>query len=206
MDFTERQNLFNVRKTVLEMLEDRNYVIPESEKINFDEFTIKYNNNNKNLDIFIDDLSESKNLGKIYIYFHNENKTLSKTELKNLLNKLIENYEDENIKLIILLKEKGNGSIFKEITKDIYKNVEIFMNKNMIYNITHHEFVPKHIILSKDEQEELLEKYSSTLNKLPKILRTDPVAKYYGMKQNQVCKIIRKSPEVGEYVYYRLVK
>ena len=37
MDFTERQNLFNVRKTVLEMLEDRNYIIPESEKINFDD-------------------------------------------------------------------------------------------------------------------------------------------------------------------------
>ena len=204
MDFTERQNLFNVRKTVLEMLEDRNYMIPDSEKINFDDFTIKFNN--KNLDIFIDDLSESKEMGKVYIYFHNENKTLPKAELKNLLNKIIENYEDENIKLIILLKEKGNGSIFKEIAKETYKNVEIFMNKSMINNITHHEFVPKHIILTNEEQEELLEKYSSTINKLPKILKTDPVARYYGMKQNQVCKIIRKSPEVGEYVYYRLVK
>ena len=204
MDFTERQNLFNVRKTVLELLEDRNYIIPESEKINFDDFTIKFNN--KNLDIFIDDLTESKEMGKVYVYFHNENKTLPKAELKNLLNKLIENYEDENIKLIILLKEKGNGSIFKEISKDIYKNVEIFMNKNMIYNITHHEFVPKHVILNKEEEIELLDKYSSTLNKLPKILKSDPIAKYYGMKQNQVCKIIRKSPEVGEYVYYRLVK
>ena len=73
-------------------------------------------------------------------------------------------------------------------------------------NITHHEFVPKHIILTNEEQEELLEKYSSTINKLPKILKTDPVARYYGMKQNQVCKIIRKSPEVGNYPYYRLVK
>ena len=88
MDFTERQNLFNVRKTVLEMLEDRNYMIPDSEKINFDDFTIKFNN--KNLDIFIDDLSESKEMGKVYIYFHNENKTLPKAELKNLLNKRIQ--------------------------------------------------------------------------------------------------------------------
>ena len=139
-------------------------------------------------------------------YFHNENKTIPKVDLKNLLSKTIETYNDENIKLIILLKEKGNGSILKEINKEIYKNVEIFMNKNMIFNITHHEFVPKHVILSEEEEKEVLDKYSTPINKLPKILRTDPVAKYYGMKPNQICKIIRNSPEVGDYLYYRLVK
>ena len=46
MDFEERQNLFKVRKTVLEMLEDRKYIVPESEKINFDEFSIKFKNTN----------------------------------------------------------------------------------------------------------------------------------------------------------------
>ena len=202
MDFEEKKNLFKVRKTVIEMLQDRNYTIPQSEIINFDEFSLKFKN--KNLDIFIDNSNNEK--GKVYVYFHNENKTIPKVDLKNLLNKLIETYNDEEIKLIVLLKEKGNGSIFKEITKEAYKNVEIFMNKNMIFNITQHHFVPKHIILSKEEEDEVLDKYSTTKNKLPKIFKNDPVAKYYGMKSNQVCKIIRKSPEVGDYVYYRLVK
>ena len=80
------------------------------------------------------------------------------------------------------------------------------MNKNMIFNITHHEFVPKHIILSKEEENEVLDKYSTNINKLPKIFKSDPVARYYGMKSNQICKIIRNSPEVGDYIYYRLVK
>ena len=202
MDFEERNVLFKVRKTVIEMLGDRNYIIPESEKISFDEFSIKFKN--KSMDIYIDNTNE--NLGKVYVYFHNENKTISKLDLKNLFNKIVENYQDEEIKLIILLKEKGNGSILKEINKEVYKNVEIFMNKNMIFNITHHEFVPKHSILTKNETDELLDKYSTTLNKLPKIYKSDPVAKYYGMKSNQVCKIIRRSPEVGDYIYYRLVK
>lgn len=206
MDFEERKTLYNIRKTVIEMLEDRNYIVPDSEKINFDDFTLKFKN--KNIDIFIDNSSEENNIDnkKVYVYFHNENKTIAKSDLKNKVNNLIEEYNDEEIKLIILLKEKGNGSIFKEITKEIYKNVEIFMNKNMIFNITHHDFVPKHSILSKDEEDEVLDKYSTTKNKLPKIFKNDPVAKYYGMKSNQVCKIIRKSPEVGDYVYYRLVK
>ena len=202
MDFEERKTLFNIRKTVIEMLQDRNYIVPQSELINFDDFSIKFKN--KNLDIFIDNTENDK--GKVYVYFHNENKTIPKVDLKNLLSKTIETYNDENIKLIILLKEKGNGSILKEINKEIYKNVEIFMNKNMIFNITHHEFVPKHVILSEEEEKEVLDKYSTPINKLPKILRSDPVAKYYGMKPNQICKIIRNSPEVGDYLYYRLVK
>ena len=202
MDFEEKKNLFKIRKTVIEMLEDRKYIIPKSEFIDFDEFCIKYTS--KNIDIFID--SGSEELGKVYVYFHNENKSLTKVELKNKMNKLIEQYEDDNLKLIILLKEKGIGSILKEVNKEEYKNVEIFLNKNMIFNITHHQLVPKHIILNDEEIKELLEKYSTTLNKLPKLLRTDPIAKYYGMKPNQVCKIIRKSPEVGDYPYYRLVK
>lgn len=202
MDFEEKKNLFKIRKTVIEMLEDRKYIIPKSEFIDFDEFCIKYTS--KNIDIFID--SGSEELGKVYVYFHNENKSLTKVELKNKMNKLIEQYEDDNLKLIILLKEKGIGSILKEVNKEEYKNVEIFLNKNMIFNITHHQLVPKHIILNNEEIKELLEKYSTTLNKLPKLLRTDPIAKYYGMKPNQVCKIMRKSPEVGDYPYYRLVK
>ena len=76
----------------------------------------------------------------------------------------------------------------------------------MIFNITHHELVPKHIILSEDEAKEVVEKYNTTKNKFPKISKVDPVAKYYGMKPDQICKIIRKSPEVGESIYYRLVK
>ena len=202
MDFEERNTLYNIRKTVLEMLKDRNYIVPSSEDITFDEFSIKFKN--KNIDIYVDNTNENK--GKVFVYFHNENKTIPKSDLKNLLNKTIETYQDEEIKLIIILKEKGNGSIFKEITKDIYKNVEIFMNKNMIFNITHHEFVPKHIMLSENEETEVLEKYSTTKNKLPKIFKNDPIAKYYGMKSNQICKIIRNSPEVGDYIYYRLVK
>ena len=200
MDFEDRNNLYKVRKTVLEMLNDRGYTIPESQNINFEEFSIQYNNNTVN--IFLED----ENKGKTYINFHNEPKSITKNDMKTLLNNLIKDYEDDEIKLIILLKEKGNGSILKELNKEIYKNVEIFMNKNMMFNITHHEYVPKHVVLSKDEEEEVLDKYNTSKNKLPKILKSDPVAKYYGMKHDQICKIIRKSPEVGEYIYYRIVK
>ena len=128
MDFLEKKSLFKVRKTVLEMLADRNFIIPKEEQISFEEFDIRYKNN-KNINIFID--SNNDKLGKVYVHF--QNKSLAKSELKNILAKLIEDYEDDNIKLIILLKEdRGLSTISKEINKDEYKNVEVFMNKYMI--------------------------------------------------------------------------
>lgn len=201
MDFQEKKNLYKVRQTLIEMITDRGYNIPESEMISFEEFVIKYNN--RNLDIYINDEFKNK---KIYVYFHNDLKNFSKADLKNIMQKVSNQYEDEDINLILILKDKENSAISKELTKEIYKNVEIFLRKNMMFNITKHEYVPKHIILTKEEEEELLEKYNTTKGKLPKISKSDPIAKYYGMKSDQICKIIRKSPEVGEYPYYRLVR
>jgi DNA-directed RNA polymerase I, II, and III subunit RPABC1 len=202
MDFLkDKKDLFKVRQTLLEMIEDRGYNIPNIEKITFEEFSIKYDN--KNLDIYIKDEEKNK---IFYINFHNENKNFSKSDLKNIMQKIIANYEDENINLILLLKEKENSAVSKELSKDVYKNVEIFLKKNMVFNVTKHIYVPKHILLNKEEELQLLEKYNTTKGKLPKLSKLDPIAKYYGMKNDQICKIIRKSPEVGEYVYYRLVR
>ena len=201
MDSQEKKALYKVRQTILEMINDRGITIPESENISFEEFEIKYNN--KNLDIYINDELINK---KIYVYFHNEIKNYSKSDLKNIMQKISNQYEDSNIGLILLLRDKENSAITKELNKDLYKNVEVFLRKNMIFNITKHDYVPKHILLTKEEEKELLEKYNTTKGKLPKISKTDPISKYYGMKTDQICKIIRKSPEVGEYVYYRLVR
>ena len=201
MDFQDKNNLYKIRNTVLEMISDRGYIVPESEILTFEEFIIK--NSNNNLDIYINDEFKKK---QIYVYFHNEQKAFGKKDLLNLFQEKITKYKDEHINLIILLKDKENSSIAKELGKEIYKNVEIFVKKYMIFNYSRHVYVPKHIILSPEEEIEVLEKYNTTKGKFPKISKSDPIAKYYGMQTDQICKIIRKSPEVGEYIYYRLVR
>ena len=179
MDFLrDKKDLFKVRQTLLEMINDRGFYVPDIEKITFEEFSIKYDN--KNLDIYIKDEENNK---IFYVHFHNENKSFSKSDLKNIMQKLITTYGNENINLILLLKEKENSAVSKELCKDIYKNVEIFLKKNMIFNVTKHIYIPKHIILTKEEEEEVLEKYNTTKGKLPKISKTDPIAKYLGLKK-----------------------
>ena len=41
---------------------------------------------------------------------------------------------------------------------------------------------------------------------MPRLLSSDPVARYFGMKSGDVCRIIRNSQMTGETSYYRMVK
>ena len=82
--------------------------------------------------------------------------------------------------------------------------VQIYGLENFTFNISRHQFVPKHSILTKKESIELLTKYNAILTNLPKINREDPMAKFIGAKPNQIIKIESFNPTTGISLYYRL--
>lgn len=73
------------------------------------------------------------------------------------------------------------------------------------FNVLEHELVPDHILLTEEEAQEILNKYSITRGQLPKIKSSDVVVKQIGAKPGDVLKIIRKSLTAGKAVAYRLV-
>lgn len=72
-------------------------------------------------------------------------------------------------------------------------------------DISLHEIVPKHEILTKIEQKELLERLGITSKELPKITLSDPGIQNMDAKLGDVVKIIRKSQTTGYSNYYRII-
>jgi DNA-directed RNA polymerase subunit H len=75
----------------------------------------------------------------------------------------------------------------------------------MAIDVSDHEAVPEHRIMEEDEVEELLEKYDTEKEKLPKIQRTDAALKQMDPEVGDVIEIKRDSPTAGETTYYRVV-
>lgn len=75
----------------------------------------------------------------------------------------------------------------------------------MAMDVTDHVAVPEHRKMDEDEVEELLEKYDTKEEKLPKIERTDAAIKGLDAEVGDVIEIVRDSPTAGETTYYREV-
>lgn len=82
---------------------------------------------------------------------------------------------------------------------------EHFKEEDLLVNITKHELVPTHILLSAQEKKVLLDRYRLVEQQLPRMMSNDAVAKFLGLRKGQVVKIIRKSETAGRYASYRWV-
>lgn len=194
---------YNARLTVIEMLEDRGYIVPkEYKEVDLD--TYRYLYNNKNIDMFVDKhKTEDK---KIYVKctFSNLKPSIIKDYIHEIEETYIHNPED---KLLFILNDKPNNSILKIPLDPEYNRVEINWIDNLQFNITKHRLVPKHELLEQTDLEILMEKYQITnLTQFPVILKTDAIIKYYDFKPGNVCKITRPSPTSLNHVYYRYIK
>ena len=196
MDYKEKTKLFKIRKTLIEMLEDRKYTITdEIRNVNIQHFIAQYENNE--IDIILDNM---------YVRFFEDDKTFAKNDLKNTYNEIVESHGEE-MNIIIIIKDKIASAVKTELEKDTYSNVEIFTHNELIFNITKNYLVPKHILLNEEEKQEVYKKYKMKNNdQFQQILVTDPVAKYYSMKVGDLCKIIRSSPSSGIGIAYRAVR
>lgn len=79
--------------------------------------------------------------------------------------------------------------------------IEMFCDTELIINVTRHVLAPCYRLVSTSERKKLSTKYGG---QFPRILVSDPVAKYYGMRCNDVVEVSRYSETAGDYVLYRI--
>ena len=81
------------------------------------------------------------------------------------------------------------------------------MTKKRKIDVLLHELVPKHYLLTKEQSQNLLEKYQINISDLPQMFEKDPVSIAIGAKEGDIIKIVRKSHTTVKFIdYYRYVK
>lgn len=73
------------------------------------------------------------------------------------------------------------------------------------FKVSTHFLIPKHELLTKEESQQVLERFHSSPSQLPRILVTDPIAKEIGAKPGDFVRISRRSETAGSSTYYRYV-
>lgn len=107
--------------------------------------------------------------------------------------------------MIIVIKDKT--SLLNIKTMENNKNTQVFQLKELLFNITKHELVPKHeVIRNESSILSILDAFQvKSRYQFPIILKTDPVAKYFNAKPGSLMKIYRPSPTSIEHIVYRCI-
>ena len=82
---------------------------------------------------------------------------------------------------------------------------EIFKTSELMLCIVEHTLVPNHKVLTKEESNTVLNEYCARKRDMPLILTTDPIARFYNMKPDEICRITRPSILTVEAPFYRIV-
>ena len=134
-------------------------------------------------------------------------------ELKNYegdINNFITNYGNKKNVILIFNNDTVSQPVITQLNKYdklFQKNdgqLQYFHAQQIMFNPTKHEYVPKHIKLSEKEASDFMNEYmiKSKLY-MPVILHNDPIAKWLGLKQGDIVKIVRYNENSGVSFYYR---
>lgn len=192
------RELWLARNTLIEMISDRGYNTSNA-ILNYASFISLYPNAQSNPSVL--NFIASKDNNSLAIHFTSEEK-LAKKNLEMLSNE----YSAQGVETVVLVTFNKLNPACKALLKSIKLMVEHFLIEELQFNITKHVLVPKHRIMSQAEVDKLLIDIKCQKSNLPTILTTDPVARYFGAKVDEVIEITRPSQTAGISIYYRAVR
>lgn len=230
-DDAETYKLWRIRKTVMQLSHDRGYLVTQDElDQTLEQFKEQFGDKPRSAawlqfppafphtitcvssffsekrparsDLIVLVAHNDDPTDQMFVFFPDEPKIGIKT-IKTYCTRM----QEENIHRAIVVVQAGMTPSAKQSLVDMAPKyiLEQFLESELLINITEHELVPEHVVMTPEEKQELLARYKLKENMLMRIQAGDPVARYFGLKRGQVVKIIRPSETAGRYISYRLV-
>lgn len=195
------QQLNEVKTNLIKMLQNRGLINKESMEKDIKKI-IKDDNDDQEYMIELDnDSNYNTTIKNKKIYVKLFDYKITSVNKNSPIGEFISKYDTEYKILIVQdINQKSENIIESYDTQ-----TEVFKINNLMINIVEHVLVPKHIVLSKEETDNVLQAYRAKKRDMMIIRTTDPVAKYYNMKPGDIVKIIRPSVMTVENTAYRLV-
>ena len=213
------QNLFDIKRTQIELVRDRGYIIPDREQEilngtleNFNDYLQELRRSYPNFTDRARLLQSYVNaLGKRMVVFF-----VTKTEptqkqipselITGIVSQTIEYRFDELIIIIdAQLSPRGN-EILNTLTGTKW---QVFFDSDLTYNPTLSVDVPRHELLSAEAVSAKLVEWKVDISKLLIYESSDPIVKYYGWPAGSVVRVIRKDNSVNtlaaETINYRVI-
>lgn len=195
------QQINDVKTTIIKMLTNRKFInLSNKEKyiakfIEDENDDMEYTINLDNSTNYNTEIKTKKILVKIFNY------KISSINEKSPIGEFLKKYNKEyKILIVVDITSKTEEIIYKSDPQ-----VEIFKFHKLQSDVTEHDLVPLHEVLTKEETNLVLESYRARKRDMPLIRTNEDVARYYNMKPGDITRIYRPSPNTCESIAYRLV-
>lgn len=193
--------IFKARRTLCNHLEERGYDVSLYDKFNLNDISVLQEKDELNMEV----KNEDGHTIRVIFSLH---KTLRVKNITELIEDEYASSLKDNDDLIFIVKDDMNQTM-KDYIKNLYYSerrfVTLFYLPVLQFNILEHSFVPKHIVLSDDQKNNVYKQYNIQDDEmLPEISRFDPVAMVIGLRPGQLCRIIRTSKTAIQSDYYRI--
>ena len=198
----EASHLFRIRRTLLKMLKKRSYVVDAAQLAMTPRgFVDQFGDQPKRNDLTILAEHETDAEDQLFVFLPDDDKVGVKT-----IKQYCEMMKEASVSHAILVVKQGVTPFAKTALQEMASTylIEHFRDAELLVDVTEHRLVPAHALLSPEDRQALLDRYKLRAEQLPRIQRTDPVARYYGLKVGDVGKIVRPSETAGRYVTYRV--
>ena len=200
--------MLNARKYAGEMLRDRGYDIAERvSDVPMSDFKVRLVN--ADIDLY----ARAPDGRQAYVHFQSPvaAKKLSASTLeKETAGVLARLAEPDATQIVLVVVDPLQSNVQLLMKQPRYANVEVFTYDALQFNPTKHCLVPKHEVVPAEHEAAVLEQVNierrAIFKEMQRLLSSDPIARWLGMRTGQICRITRVSEQTGFHTVFRVVQ